>query len=108
MATGGPYGGRTPRRGRSEIVYLCQNPAEAGHIRQRQACEREDEPISPEEEEQRAQEAEAAGRQRAERAETRTSRVQAAQAAPSLVPGADSGRICTDTTGSSSPSVQSP
>jgi ParB family chromosome partitioning protein len=56
------------RRG-GQIVYLCQNPAEAGHIRQRQAWEREDEPISPEEEERRAQGAEAAERQRAERAE---------------------------------------
>src|ERR1700716_210847 len=53
-----------------EIVYLCQHPAEAGHIRQRQAWERHDEPISPEEEERRAQEAEAAERQRVERRES--------------------------------------
>jgi hypothetical protein len=46
------------------------NPAEAGHIRQRQAWERHDEPMSPEEEERRAQEAEAAERQRTERRES--------------------------------------
>jgi ParB/RepB/Spo0J family partition protein len=53
-----------------EIVYLCRNSAVAGHIRQRQAWERDSEPISPEEEERRAQEAEAAEQLRAERRES--------------------------------------
>ena len=66
---GCPHHAALIERRSGEIVYLCQNPAEAEHIRQRQAWEREDEPISPEEEERRAQEAEAAERQRAVRAE---------------------------------------
>jgi hypothetical protein len=67
---GCPYHAALIERRSGEVVYLCLNPAEAGHIRQRQAWERHDEPISSEEEERRAQETEAAERQRAERRES--------------------------------------
>ncbi len=64
-----PYHAALIERRSGEIVYLCLNPAEAGHIRQRQAWERDPELISPEGEEQR-QQAEATERQRADRRES--------------------------------------
>jgi hypothetical protein len=67
---GCPYHAALIERRSGEIVYLCQNPTEAGHVRQRQAWERDDKPISPEDGERRAQQSETAERQRGERRES--------------------------------------
>ncbi|MDQ6716643.1 MAG: hypothetical protein M3Z83_11095 [Actinomycetota bacterium] len=66
---GCPFHAALIERLTGDVVYLCENPAEAGHVRQRRPWESDEEPMSPEEEERRAQQAQDAQRERAERAE---------------------------------------